>query len=101
MISFCRVFTSAMLRGSSPRDGQRSTLENERVSLRATFDHPAQRRVGDKPAVPIIFAIDLDRRKRRRKRAACHDMLWTDEVRRGVEISKVAGLNIDGADAQT
>ena len=75
-------------------------LEHQRVPLRAAVDHPAQRRVGDKPAVPIIFAVDLDRRKRRRQRAACHDVFRPDAVRGGIEISEIAGPHIDGADAQ-
>ena len=43
-------------------------LEGQRVLALGAFEHPLQRRVGDQPAVPIMFALDLDRGESRAAR---------------------------------
>src|SRR5581483_9535891 len=65
------------------------------------LNHPLQRRIGHKAAVPVVLAIDLDGGKARRQRPACHDVFRPDRMRLAVEIDKVAGPDIDGAGAET
>src|SRR5271154_1532333 len=100
VISFCRVLTSAMLRGNLPRDDHRSTW-NERVALRLGADHPKQWRVGDDAAIPIMLTLDLNCGKCRRQRAAGHDMLRPDVMPGAVKGNEIAGPHVDGADTQS
>jgi hypothetical protein len=60
----------------------------------------AKRRVGDDAAIPIVFAVDFDRRKTRRQRTARHHMLGPNDVRRRVEIDQLAASRIDAAEAK-
>ena len=53
-ISFCRVATSARLRGKLAARAPEIDLEGERVLPRPGVDHPLQRRVGDEAAVPVV-----------------------------------------------
>ena len=66
----------------------------------ASLEHIFERRVGDEPAVPIGLVVDLDGREAGRKRAACHDVLGSDELLGRVEILHVAGDHLNRADAQ-
>ena len=75
-------------------------LERQRVQPRPAVEHPLQRRVGNEAAVPIIFAVDLGRRKSGRQRAAGDDMRRADAMGRGIEIDEVAGSDIHRADAE-
>jgi hypothetical protein len=75
-------------------------LKNERRLVLVLFQQILQRRVRDDAAVPIIFPLDLDRWKRRLKRARGHDVLGPDLLLLGVEIDEIAGPHIDRADAK-
>ena len=54
LISFRRVATSAMVRGSGLR------LERQRIEARAAVDHPLQGRIGDQAAIPIALTRNFD-----------------------------------------
>src|SRR5262249_23728902 len=75
-------------------------LEGERVR-QSLSGEPFQGRVRDDAAIPIVFAVDFDRGKPRRQRAARHYMLGPDGVRRGVEIDQLTTSRIDTAEAET
>ena len=75
-------------------------LEGKGVLPRHVFDDPFQRRVGDEAAIPIMLALDLNGGKAGRQRAARHDVLGADAVRRGVEVDQIARTHIDGADRE-
>ena len=75
-------------------------LESERVLAWTGLDHPLQWRIGDETAVPVELAVNFDGREAGRKSPASHHMLRPDEVGGVVEIDKVAGADIDGADAE-
>src|ERR1700730_3592353 len=55
-------------------------LEGEGVLARLGIDHPLQGWIRNEAAVPILLALDLDRRKTGRQRAAGHDVLRPDRV---------------------
>ena len=57
-----------------------------------------QRSVGDDATVPEIVGADLDHRQCRRQRAARHHVLGSDLLLAIVEIKKVSGKDVDGAD---
>jgi hypothetical protein len=76
-------------------------LEGHGVAPRLLLDHPLQGRVRDEAAVPVVLAFDLDRGKTGRQRAARHDVLGADRVRRAVEIDEIAGAHVDRPDAET
>src|SRR5262245_25994318 len=61
-------------------------LECERVLARSVLDHPVKRCVREETTVPVVFALDFDRRKAWRQRTAGHDMLRSDLTRCIVEI---------------
>src|SRR5260370_22381715 len=65
-------------------------LEGHGVAPRLLLDHPLQGRVRDEAAVPVVLAFDLDGGKTGWQRAARHDVLGADRVRRAVEIDKMA-----------
>src|SRR6516165_4546885 len=75
-------------------------LERERILARFVVEHPLQWRVGDKSAVPIVFAVDFGSRKAGRQRTAGNDMLRSNASTRGVEINKVASAYVHAADAE-
>jgi hypothetical protein len=76
-------------------------LKCERIlAARIAIDHPLQRRIGHEAAIPVMLAIDLNRRKSRWKCTARHDVLRSDLVGAGVEIDEVAGPDIDRARAE-
>ncbi len=75
-------------------------LEGERVARRTALEHPAQRCVRDQAAVPVVLALDLDRRKGRRQGAARHHVLGADAVGGVVEIDEVSGRHVDRTDAE-
>src|SRR5690242_12684560 len=75
-------------------------LEGERVLARTLLDHPLQRCVRDETPIPVVFALDLGRRKARRQRAARHHVLRADLVRAVIEIDEVAGAHVYSADAE-
>src|SRR3546814_3421352 len=58
-----------------------------------------ERRVGNKAAVPVMFAIDFDRRQSGWKRARRHDMIDGDPPLTAVEIDEIASADIDSAGA--
>ena len=89
-----------MLRGSSPRALQRSTWNASVSHVRLVLQHPLQRRVGDQPAVPVMLALDLHRRKAGRQGAAGHHVLRPDHVHLCIEIAEISGADIDRADAE-
>ena len=75
-------------------------LKGQRVLARALLDHPLQRRVRDEASVPVELALDLDRRKAGRKRAARHHVLGSDRMRFVVEVDEIAGAHVHRADAE-
>ena len=75
-------------------------LKDHTTAARRIIHHVLQRCVGKESSVPILFAVDLDRGKAGRQRAAGHDVLGTDRDLRAVEIGKVAGQHVDRTDAQ-
>ena len=76
-------------------------LKRERIlAAGIAFNHPLQRCIGHKAAVPIVLAIDLDRRKARWQRPARHNMLRGDLVSVGIEVDKIAGPDIDRTRAE-
>src|SRR4029077_579480 len=84
------------LAGRSPK----IHLEGERVR-QAMSGEPFQGRVRDDTAIAIVFAVDFDRGKPRRQRAARHHMLGPNGTRRGVEIDQLTTSRIDAAEAET
>src|SRR4029077_9024256 len=76
-------------------------LKDQATSTRVIVHHVLQRRVGEKPAIPIPLAIDLDGREARGQRSAGHDVFGPDCDLLAVEIGKVAGAHVDRADAQS
>ena len=64
------------------------------------LEHLLERRVGHESSIPIGLAVDLDRRKSRRQRAARHHVVGADLLIIGVEILQVAGEHLDRADAE-
>ena len=76
-------------------------LENERVRwpLLRHCD-PKKGRIRHEPSIPVVLALDLDRRKGGRQRATRHYMLRLDDLGRRVEIDQVSAPHIDGAEAE-
>ena len=75
-------------------------LERQAAATRIIIQHVLQRRVGDETAVPVIFAVDLDRWKTGRQRAARHHMLRANGDFRAVEIGEAAGAHIHRSHAE-
>jgi hypothetical protein len=80
--------------------GKQVDLEDHAAAAWIIVHHVLQWRVGKEASVPILLAIDLNRRKTWRQRPAGHDMLDADRHLSAVEIGEIAGLDVDGADAQ-
>ena len=76
-------------------------LKGQRILARLAGKHPLQRRVRNKTAIPIMFALDFGGRKTRRQGTARHDMFHADIMRGVVEIDEIAGSHIHRADAET
>ena len=86
--------------GQGPLRAEEIDLVDGEVVLVLHVEHVLQRRVGDEAAVPVPLALDLDRREAGRQGAGGHDVLRSDRLRHVVEIDEVAGLDVDGADAE-
>src|SRR6185295_17701139 len=52
------------------------------------------------PTVPIVLALDLDRREAGRERSARHYVLRSDRMRSVVEVDEIAGANVHSADTE-
>src|SRR6266567_1683392 len=74
-------------------------LHDQRADLRRIVEDVPQRGVGHDTAIPIVSALDDNRRKPGRQRAARHDVLGLDLLCLIVEIDRVAGVKIHGANA--
>ena len=48
-----------------------------------------------------MLALNLDRRKAGRQRAACHHVLWLNDLPWQVEIDQISAPHIDGAETET
>ncbi len=88
-ISFCRVATSARLRGNSPLALQRSTWKTSEFRRPLRHRDSLKRPIRNQPAIPIILALDLDCREAGRQCAARHHvlrlnhmMMWTASPQR-------------------
>jgi hypothetical protein len=75
-------------------------LKGQGVAARLRVDHPLQRRVRDETAVPVMFALDLDRGETGRQRAARHHVFGPDGMCRAVKIGEITGSEIDRAGAE-
>ncbi len=67
---------------------------------RPACEHPLQRRVGNKSAVPIILTVDFGGREARREGAAGDNMLRSNAMGCGVEIGKISSTHAHCADAE-
>src|SRR5262245_57898481 len=76
-------------------------LKDQTATAWIIIHHVLQWRVGIESAVPILFAVDLNRWKGRRERAASHYMLGTDCDLLTVEIGKLRRPHVDRTDAQS
>src|SRR5882762_4959248 len=76
-------------------------LEHGAVTGAGLLEHVVERRVRGEPAVPVMLAVDLDRRKPGRQRAARHDMAHIEPLPGGIEINQVAGAHVDRADGNS
>src|SRR5215470_11280620 len=83
-----------------PAGAPKIDLERQRVFPRSAVERPLQRSVGNKSAVPIILPVDFGGCKAGRQRPAGHDMLRSYAIGGGVEIGKVSGTDIHGANAE-
>ena len=99
-MSFSRSCASRIESGSCPRALNRSTWKTSRSSIFSLVEHVVERRVRDEAAVPVMLAVDLDRRKSWRQCARGHDVLRADLLFRVVEIGEVAGAHVHRADAE-
>jgi hypothetical protein len=66
----------------------------------ALLDDPLQRGVRDEAAVPIEFALDLNRRKAGRKRSTRYHVLGSDRMLLIIEVDEIAGAHVDRTDAE-
>src|SRR5262249_5580330 len=76
-------------------------LKDQTAAAWRIIDHVLQGRVREESSVPILFTVDLNRWKGRRKRAAGHNMFGTNRDFLAVEIGKLRGANVDRTDAQS
>src|ERR1700722_3713254 len=74
-------------------------LKDQAAAPRIIVHHVREWRVGEQSSVPILFAIDLDRRKAGRYCPTRHNMLGTNCNFLAIEIVEVAGPYVDRADA--
>ena len=84
LIDFDRINHAREMRLSAPR---------------IIVHHVREWRVGEQSSVPILFAIDLDRRKAGRYCPTRHNMLGTNCNFLAIEIVEVAGPHVDRTDA--
>ena len=89
-----------MFVGSVPAGCQRFTEKIERIASRALVEHDLDRRVRVDAAVPIVLAVDPDRRKGRRQCAGRHDMRRREIHLAAVEIAHLAGAHVDRSDGE-
>src|SRR5580704_19247714 len=75
-------------------------LKGQGIAAWLALDDPLQRRVGHQPAVPVMFALDLDRWKAGGKGGGGHHVLRFDRVRRGVEVDEISRPDIDRSHAE-
>src|SRR5271168_2155984 len=61
-------------------------LEDQATAARIIINYVLQWRVGEETSIPILFAINLDRRKARRQRPTGHDVFWANRDFFAVEI---------------
>src|SRR5271157_3911576 len=73
-------------------------LRDQGIESGRIVEHIPQRRVGHDAAVPVVVALDDDRRQARWQRPAGHDVFRTDCLPLTVEIDRVAGVDVDRAD---
>lgn len=78
----------------------RAGLVRQGIVARLAIDHPLQKSVRDETAVPVVLAFGLDGREPGRQRAARHDVLGPEGVRRRVEIDESARPDVECAYAQ-
>src|SRR6516162_840209 len=89
------------VRGQAPVCVKQIDLEAEAAAAREVVEHILQGGVGDEPAIPIVLAVDLHRRKAWRQGGAGHHMLRTDGGLIVVEKRKAAAAHVHGAYAET
>ena len=99
-MSFSRSLTSLEICRQMAAALKYIDLERQAAATRIVIQHVLQRRVGDETAVPVVFAVDLDRWKTGRQRAARHHMLRANGGFRAVEIGEAAGAHIHRSDAE-
>src|SRR5262245_7869680 len=75
-------------------------LHDQRADVRRIVDDIPQRRVRHEAAVPVMRAVDLDRRETRWQPTACHDVLRTEAAMLVVEIDRISSMHVDRAHAQ-
>src|ERR1700754_4507954 len=75
-------------------------LESQCVAARLRVDDPLERCIRYKPAVPVVFAFDLNAREARRQCCAGHYVLGPNDVSGGVKTNEIAGPYVDRADAE-
>src|SRR6516165_11957379 len=74
--------------------------EDERTAAGIIVEDRLDRRIGKDAAIPVEFAIGVDRRKRRRQRSGRHDLLDSYSGPTAVKIMHHAGPDISGTDSQ-
>src|SRR6516164_9742067 len=70
--------------------------EDERTAAGFIVEDRLDRRIGKDAAIPVEFAIGVDRRKRRRQRSGRHDLLDNYSGPTTVKIMHHAGPDIRG-----
>ena len=74
--------------------------EDQRVLARVVVEHRFGRRVRQHAAVPVELAFDPHRRKGRRQRARCQDVLDRKCATEAVEIAHLAGPHMGGTNRE-
>src|SRR5262249_62346189 len=75
-------------------------LKGQRVLAGALVKDPLQRWVRDEASVPVEFALDLDRRKAKRKGSARHHVLGSDRMCCVIEVDEIASAHVRRADTE-
>jgi hypothetical protein len=97
-VSYCAPRAVTVNRDSYPKA---SAISGGIVTHWKSAAFPRRTGIGDEAAVPILLSVDFDGRETGRQRTACHHVLRANFHFPAVEISKLAGFDVDGADAQT